>query len=72
MTISKVFKKSMDRRIALLAWEGICERLQNAFSHNAAVPELTTEELRQAIVQARSLLDTLERLHCTDNDHMAT
>lgn len=64
MTLPKVPKELMDRRIALLAWEGTCERLHNAFNHNPAVPELTLEELRQAIAQARSLLDTMERLHC--------
>jgi hypothetical protein len=66
MTMSKVPKQSMDRRIALLAWEGTCERLHNAFKHNPAVPELTSEELRQTIVQARNLLSTLELLHCKE------
>lgn len=66
MTIPTLPVELMDRRIALLAWEGICERLHNAFHHNLTVPELTSEELHQAIAQARSLLNTLERLHCTD------
>lgn len=65
MTIPKMHKELMDQRIALLAWEGTCERLHNAFAHNPTVPALTSEELRQAIAQARSLLDTMERLHCT-------
>lgn len=54
----------VNRRTALLAWEATCERLGNAFSHNPAVPELSPDELRQAIGRAHALLDVLERLHC--------
>jgi hypothetical protein len=54
----------VNRRTALLAWEATCERLGNAFSHNPAVPELSPDELRQAIGRAHALLNVLERLYC--------
>lgn len=67
MGTSSVSEQLMDRRIAFLAWEGVCERLHNAFSHNSNVPQLTQEELRQTIAQAQSLLKILEDLHCADD-----